>query len=220
MITTKIDDDLEAIFEIAKNMLKRDEYQGPMALVFDEKEKRIGIAYLSFNSDKEKSHMRNQLKEQILKNDIKRYITIFLAWCAITKDKIYRRPSRDINRREILIVTEYTPTKVKVISQYFKRNDKEIVFEEEIDLSNGESIWNFYNDDEQIFAKQDKYIEKVYDDFYKNLSKEVYAKFKDKMDNAKTKKEKITVFKEILEEADKRVKDQDKTMLEDIHKDV
>lgn len=112
--------------------------------------KGLEVYMLMFENDEQKREMINAMRTMVDARQIDRYIVMTEGWMG---QKLNTRPSEDPERKEGLIIFEFRRNgmnKSKVIM--FHRENDEIVFEDEIDMSGSDttesySVFNFYLED-------------------------------------------------------------------------
>ena len=183
-------------------------------------EKKLAIVAIPFRTSEEKEKALEGLRTLIKEMNVDRYWAIFEAWMSKVEkgEKPFRRASRDIDRTEILSVSEFNKDMTqKCIIVPFKRENDKIIFEEEIaDNNYHSSIWNVYLEKEGIDEGASKLIDEINGAYFKKLAKNLTEKYLDKFNNLTTKEEKNALLKQMLQEIQDEKQKQDRSMLEDV----
>ena len=138
-------------------------------------------------------------------------------------------PSRDIDRKEALVISEFKKNGIN--SECFVHFSREkvhgqerIKFGEEMTNDKGEcySRWDFYVEDKETDKQFDKADKTQVDNFIKNLSKEVSAKYHEQWKTADTIEKRSEILINMLKDGAKAKREQAKTLLEDteVYRDV
>lgn len=150
---------IEFLEKTAKEIVGRGGQHVPMIFV-KTKDKTLSVYGLKFRNTEEKEKMCNAFRKKVMKEKISQYFVVMEGWLS---SNIHVMPSKDINRKEILIISEFNESmERKVIIIPFTRNGDDIVWHEKIELSddNGEqyNAWDFYRENvmEEVFEKHRK----------------------------------------------------------------
>lgn len=189
--------------------------------------KSLGMIILNFKDDKEKHLMRKKSLELLKSINADRYWFSSTAWF-LTQDRegnnLYRRPSRDANRKECFMVTEFRKDrKNKVYFAEIKRDiHNKVTFIEDEEMNknlnsqnNLQSYWDAWADEEFLDFDTSKMINENNEKFLKNSVNELVDRHKEELDNIQTPEDLFNVTKKIITEFQEKLKEQDKTLLED-----
>jgi len=203
------------VIEQAKDTLITTGKHIPQFIGYSDKGLIVGV--IMFGNDEEKEMTIDFIREKVSSNNIKKYWVIMEAWKSNIKpgEKIFRCASRDIDRNECLLVSEFnSDMKNIVVCIPFKRVDGKIVFEKEQITKDSYTMWNVYLEKEGIQERMDRSIQDINDAFIKKMSKDLAHKYKDEFSKVKSKEEIMRVVLKALIEGKKKIDDQKKTMLE------
>lgn len=190
------------------------------------KDKSITMMMLEFRNGKEKDIMREKAIELIKSIGVDRYWFSSTAWF-LTQDKdgknIYRQPSRDVNRKECFMVTEFRKDrKNKIYFAEIKRDlHNEVTFLEDKEINEGmnkdnnlSSYWDAWADVKAMDVETHKMIRENNEKFIRNSVKEFMGKHKEEIDNVQNPEELTVLLAKLTKEFDEKLKEQDRTLLE------
>lgn len=191
------------------------------------KDNSFSMVMLQFKNDKEKHFMRKEALEMIRKMDVDRYWFSSTAWF-LSQDKdgknLYKRPSRDANRKECFLVTEFRKDrKNKVYFVEIKRDiHNKVTFIEDEEMNknlnsqdNLQSYWDAWADEAFLDFDTSKMINENNEKFLKNSVDELVNRHKEELENIQTPEDLFNVTKKIITEFQEKLKEQNKTLLED-----
>jgi len=148
---------LEFVEKQAKILLERDKHHNPLAIMLRKgikgKKNDIFFAPMTFNNDKEKREFQIALRDVVTKEKITKYWLIMESW--VSSNVHVEKPSRDINRKEALVITEFSKENPqgRMVFNAFSRKDDNIVWGKRDVLDSSkekqglQSSWNFFLED-------------------------------------------------------------------------
>ena len=185
--------------------------------------KELAIIAMPLATEKEKETAIAGLRAFVKNMNVDKYWFITEAWMSSFEKgkKLYRPASRDVDRKEVLIVMEFCRDMTqKCIIIPFKREDKRIIFEKEVSTDKDRSSrWNVFLEREGLDEKMTKFADKIDDSYFRRLAKEMTKKYLDKFNNAKTAEEKMNLLKQMVQEGKEEMLKQNKTILEKVEDD-
>lgn len=116
-------------------------------ILFDEPQ--FAIIPMNYNNEEQKNHFRNHVRRLFNDMKITRYFVVTETW--VSSNPYVDAPSRDINRKEALMISEYSTDNIngKFIMILFFRNGKNIVLGKRVffdkDSSDGQSSIDRFN---------------------------------------------------------------------------
>ena len=137
---------IEGLAKVAKKIVSSCAQHMPMIHLVS-KDNEVTICGLGFDSDEAKHKMLDMFRKKVQDEKIPHYFVIIEGWLG---NNVHIRPSRDFERREALIICEFKDTmERKTIIMPFTKEDKKIIWEEEISLVDSEqyNMWDFYRED-------------------------------------------------------------------------
>lgn len=148
---------IEGLTKVAKGIIESGKQHMPMIHLIS-KDNEVTICGLGFDSDKGKEKMLELFRKKIQDEKIPRYFIIMEGWVG---SNAHIRPSRDFERKEALIVSEFRDTmERKIIVVPFIRENNKIKWQEEMNLDDSEQYnrWDFYREDvmDEVIEKQRK----------------------------------------------------------------
>lgn len=207
------------IVNTAKQIMSVNGKHLPQAII-EANDGNLIMCMMDFSDDESKEASLRYLREFIHKGNIKRYFFVTEAWLSEVnpKNKMYRRASRDVDRKEVLMISEYrSDLTVKNLTCFFKRENDKIVFTEEKHTEGGDSVWNCYLELDDLNEKLDNVVKEVNENFIKEQSKKIADKYNDKFFSCKDAKERVVVINEMVKEMLQIKEEQMKTILEDVN---
>jgi len=215
--------EIEDIIKIQKAELEST--KDLLAKIIFEKDSGLTVIGLMFRNNSEKTFMRRAVLNALRNQNIEKYWFASTAWY-LTENvnekgkQLYRQPSRDVNRKECLIIIEFRKDKNnKMFFFDIQRKNDTITFSEEKSSTKiMDSYWDLWESEHQLDIKNDEYVTGVNKAFITNSLKEI---MKDKINliNDETSEEDIAkMAMETMKEFMEKVKEQDKTLLEDVDK--
>lgn len=191
------------------------------------KDNSLNMVMLNFKNNEQKHLMRKKALELIHKLDVEIYWFSSTAWF-LTQEKdgknLYKRPSRDVNRKECFMVTEFRKDrKNKVYFAEIKRDmQNDVLFIEDEKTNsllnkqdNMQSYWDAWADEQQMDIENKKMIEENNEKFIKNASAELIKKHSQEIANAKTSEDFAKIIVQLAKEAKEKINEENKTLLED-----
>jgi len=186
----------------AKEIMKDEGEHKP--LVVSTINNKLALFPLTFEDDDEKEEMRVALREFIREHKLKKYWTIMEGW--YSSNIHVSSPKRDVNRKEALIIGEFSednPKGVSVMIPFTKKEGK-IIFGKEERTNDFTSKWNFFMEeipkDELDYIHEKKRREDIVKRIEKaNITKEyekIITKFK--KDHPEEKTPTYEEFKKVL----------------------
>lgn len=160
---------IEFIEKHAKKIVESGQQHVPM--IFMKKDDELIIKSMPYENRTEKEIILKFLRDFVQRHKVEKYWTVFEAWVGENPDIM---PSRDWNREEALVISEFSSDlKKKTLMLKFKRNlsTKEVKWTDRqfMEGENLESRWDFYRED-------------IVEEKFKKLREEKHGK-KDKKDN-------------------------------------
>jgi len=180
------------------------------------------MAMLIFANDKERDIAVEAVRGLVKLHSIKKYWISTEAWRSEIKtgEKLYRRPRQDIDRKECLMISEFSSDmKTLDIMIPFEHKEKKIIFGDESTSSEGHSIWNVYLEREGIDERLDNFMKKINDEFIKKLSHDVSERYKEEFFKAETVEQKKDILMRLIADGKKAFEEQKKTMLENVNEE-
>tara|TARA_Y100000310_G_scaffold267782_1_gene279963 strand:+ start:5123 stop:5788 length:666 start_codon:yes stop_codon:yes gene_type:complete len=215
---------IENILEQAKKVLVSNGKHIPQIIGVN-KEGKMLIIVFPFNEESREIALQS-VRKFVVENNIVRYFTIIEGW--LTEQKIddgakpYIQPSLNVDRKECLVVTEYSKfNNPRGITVIFKRdiNNKVVEFSEPVSSDNHQTVWNVFNNLKEIRENQNKRIDSSNEQFIKNIIKQTIRKNREKLKKVKSEEEFKKIVAEHIEEIQSSIDDyKRKHTLEDIHK--
>jgi len=191
------------------------------------KENTLNMVMLNFKNNEQKHFMRKKALELIDKLGVELYWFSSTAWF-LTQEKdgknLYKRPSRDVNRKECFMVIEFRKDrKNKIYFAEIKRGlQNDVVFIEDEEKNNSlnkqnnlQSYWDAWADEQEMDFENKKMINENDEKFIKNTIAGLMRKHSEEIDNAKTSEDFTKLMLQIGKEAGEKLKEQNKTLLED-----
>ena len=177
------------------------------------------MSSLIFSGDRERDIAIEAVRALVKLHDIRRYWIIIEAWKSEVKygEKIYRRASQDIDRKECLMISEFSSDMKNFnVCIPFKKENDNVIFEKETASKEYHSIWNVYLERQGIDERFDKDIKRINDEFIKKLSHDVSEKYKEEFFKTNTIQQRKDILMRLIADGKKAFEEQKKTMLEDV----
>lgn len=189
--------------------------------VEDFDKKALVVLCLNFSNKQEKEKMREKAMELIANSDVDRYWFSSTAWVS-SRDKneksLYKSPSRDLNRKEALIIIEFNKhDKNKAFFQEYTHKDGVITYGKEKILGDGDglqSYWDAWNDTDEI--EMDNLIHKQNMEWMKSVLEKIMEKYYDEVVACKTSDEMEVLLEKAKKDIDDIIKKENETLLEDV----
>ena len=222
--------DVDTILDMAKSELEN--FKEITAKVIfeaiDEKTNKKGLAVMIviWKNRKEKEYMKEKLRETLVNLNLDKYWTVMEAWVSAAKDDEFTKmPSRDINRKECIIVNEIRKDrKNKCLFQLFNKNGDNIEYEDNEMLDNKAestvaSSFDIWESIPELNKKHDetviKHNKKVVENHIKFLTNKYLKEFKAACES-KDSQAFEKVAKKVELEMEEFRKKQDSFLLEDV----
>jgi len=180
------------------------------------------LAILLFETDREKDMAVEEVRRLVKLHEIRKYWIVMEAWKTELKpgEKMFRRAKQDIDRKEVLIINEFTSDLKNIcVCIPFRWEGEELIFDKEAISTESHSIWNVYLERQGIDERFEKDVKEINDAFLKKLAHNVSEKYEKEFFEAKTPEEMMAVLKKVISDGAKAISDQKKTILEDPDKD-
>ena len=227
--------DIDKMQEIALDVLRTRGSHQPQLMVEDHNG-NFGIILMEFD-DKNKDKMRDKVRSMVVdKLKSERYFFISGGWVSMANMKNKGnmpsiRPSRDANRKECLIVSEYrkdqnNKSRMVIFHWEEKRNQKKLIIDDKQiwdkkgDIKEDSSLWNFFLEKEGVCERIDKQTAEVDKAFFKKeaqlMAKEFDERFKKMIKGEMSFEEKTKFFKEMNDYMEGRMSRVKQNMLEDV----
>jgi hypothetical protein len=159
--------DIDSIKDFAIQILKKDKSHAHIGLFETEDKKIINVLFI-FKNDNEKEEMIKGIRNFVSEKGVTEYILINECWFIIPKNKsdFDIRPSKNLNRKEMLIISKYTKDSLNDETYLieFERVKDEIVIKHEEKTSSRndlKSTWNFFYEYEGTKEAIEKDMEKA-----------------------------------------------------------
>lgn len=210
---------IDDVIDMAKQVLVASGKHSPQ-LIIEDKQGALHIVVMQFDTKTRDLTVR-QIREMVYRLDSERYFVIMEAWMSIidAKKKLIRAPRYDVDRKEILMISEYRKDMDnKAIGFPFHREKGEIIFDEPMGMGRDKiteiaSLWNAFVELEGVEERMQKGMEEAKEQFFESVAKQIFEKFKPRLEKAKTKEDRAKILKEIFQEADKTMTEQKNSML-------
>jgi hypothetical protein len=167
----------------------------------------------------QKDEVAKYLRPLISDFKAERYFHIMEAWMSIVDvtKKMFRPASRDIDRKECLVISEYRKDQKNqsVTIPFIRANDGEIYVGRERRMTPGKDIWNAYLEFDGVEESLKKSVDEWNDAFFKSKAKEFTKKYHPKFVAATSDEERKNILREMMSEMKEEATKQKKTMLED-----
>ena len=174
--------DHTTLLKMARETLQHQGHHAPMLFIEDH-EKRLIAALLIFRNDDEKDKMRQQMRTLVQESQSQRYWMVMEAWIAVVdKEKTdlpMIRPSRRLDRKEVLMIQEYTKElNNNAWMQVFTRTQEDFVFEDVQEMGGHfDSAWNFYVEEAGYQERADKNAEEINTQFMARQVERIAKKY-------------------------------------------
>jgi len=191
------------------------------------KENTLNMVMLNFKNNEQKHLMRKKALELVNKLGVEAYWFSSTAWF-LTQEKdgknLYKRPSRDVNRKECFMVIEFRKDrKNKIYFAEIKRGlQNDVVFIEDEEKNkmlnkqnNLQSYWDAWADEQEMDFENKKMINENDEKFIKNAVEELVKKHSEELHNIQSSEELLNLTKNIINDFKDKLKEEHKTLLED-----
>lgn len=217
--------EIEDVIKVEKMELVRT--QDLCSKILFVKENTLNMVMLNFKNNEQKHLMRKKALELVNKLGVELYWFSSTAWF-LTQEKdgknLYKRPSRDVNRKECFMVTEFRKDrKNKIYFAEIKRGlQNDVVFIEDEEKNNSlnkqnnmQSYWDAWADEQEMDFENKKMINENDEKFIKNAVEELVKKHSEELHNIQSSEELLNLTKNIINDFKDKLKEEHKTLLED-----
>jgi len=211
---------LQKVEQMAMECLEKTGKHSPQIIV--ETPHGVVMVVLCFRNQDEKKKMHEQIRGLIQKSKVNNYFYVAEAWMSEQKkDNPAILPSRDIDRKEVLIVSEFRKDGFgeSIMNEFERKGDSIIWKARNLQKSNeASSLLDFFSDRDAVRSKIDKGVFQHNKDYMDAFSRKLAKKYGRDFELCAETKDEVRfkeVMAKILGEMDDEMKRVNLRVLED-----